>query len=68
MLSVRTVIIRSKMKNKMIIVAFDNIIYVVFGIVIVVVIVNCEGSTISVQTLSGSRVLDMAVGTIIVKH
>ena len=43
------------------------VVVVVFGIVIVVVvIVNCEGPTLSIQTLSGSRVLDTAVGTVIV--
>ena len=59
------------MKKKKMIVAFKIIINVVFGIVIVVVIVviiNCKGSTLSVQTLSGSRVLDMAAGTVIIYH
>ena len=41
-----TVIIRSKMKKKMMIVAFEIIIYVAFGEVIsVVVVVTCEGLT-----------------------
>ena len=49
------------------IVAFEIIINVVFGIVIVVVvIVNCEDSTLSGRTLSGVRVLDTAVDTIVV--
>ena len=62
----------------MMIVAFGIIINVVFGIVIVivvvvfgiviavVVIVNWEGPILSIRTLSGSRVLDTAVGTVIV--
>ena len=54
----------------MMIVAFEIIINVVFGIRIsgvgVIIVVNCEGTTLLGQTLSGVRVLDTAVGTIIV--
>ena len=74
-----TVIIRSRVK-KMLIVAFEIIIDVVFGrIVIVVVVVNCEDSTLSGRTpavgiiivgdeakgpiIVGNRVLDTAVDT-----
>ena len=57
------------MKKKMMIVAFEIIINIVFGIVIavlVVIIINCEFSTLLGQTLSGVRVLDTAVDTIVV--
>ena len=44
------------------------VVVVVFGIVIVVIIINCEGTytTLSGQPLSGVRVLDTAIGTVIV--
>ena len=46
------------------------IVVVVFGIVIavVVVVINCEGPTLPIWTLNGSRVLDTTVGTVIVIH
>ena len=67
-----TVIIRWGKKIKM--VAFEIIINIVFGIVFeirifgvgVLVVVNREGTTLSGRTLSGVRVLDTAVSTIIV--
>ena len=76
-----TIIIRSKMKKKMTIVAFEIIIDVVFGriVIVVVVVVNCEDSTLSGHTpavgiiivgdeakgpiIVGIRVLDTAVDT-----
>ena len=75
------VIIRSRMKKKMMIVAFEIIIDVVFGRIVIVVVVNCEDSTLSGQPavgiiivgdeakgpiIVGIRVLDTAVGTVIV--
>ena len=57
-----SVIIRSRMKIKMMIVAFEIIIDIVFGIVIgVVVVVNFK------SPISGVRGVDTAVGTVIVK-
>ena len=65
-----TVIIRSKMKKKMMIVAFEIIIDVVFGrivIVVVIVVVNCEDSTLSGQPAVGIIIVrDEAKGPIIV--
>ena len=58
------------MKKKMMIVAFEIVINVVFGIRIsgvgVLVVINREGTTLLGQILTGVRVLDTAVGTIIV--
>ena len=52
------------------VVVIGLIINVVLGIRIsgvgVIVVVNCEGTTLSGRTLSGGRVLDTAVGTITV--
>jgi len=64
-----TVIIRSKMKKKMMIVAFEIIIDVVFGriVIVVVVVVNCEDSTLSVRTPAVEIIIvgDEAKGPII---
>ena len=65
-----TVIIRSRVK-KMMIVAFEIIIDVVFGrivIVVVVVVVNCEDSTLSGRTPAVGIIIvgDKAKGPIIV--
>ena len=65
-----TVIIRSKMKKKMMIVAFEIIIDVVFGriVIVVVVVVNCKDSTLSSRTPAVGIIIvgDEAKGPIIV--